>query len=201
MRFKKQLFARPENLGFRGGFLLYKTPVFADIIIVIIGTLIAVFILTFPLFCSVYGAVYLKQKKAKIAVALFGIVVFKYNARLSFSSLLKSFGGNNPLTKIPKISVLSVKSIINTGIKDDVFLPVMAISAFATAKNTIFNVLHENKPYLKLNCDVNVYNGESILDIFLRVKAVFNLVDVVKYLFQILSEKLRNVIRKKQQNK
>lgn len=177
---------------------MYKTPVFANIIIVIIGTLIAVFILIFPLFCSVYGAVSVKQKTAKIAIALFGIVVFKYNIRLKFSSLLKSFGGNNPLTKIPKISVLSVNSIINTGIKDDVFLPVIAISAFATAKNTIFNVLHENKPYLKLNCDVNVYNGESVLDVFLRVKVVFNLVDAIKYLFQILSEKLINVIGKQQ---
>ena len=101
------------------------------------------------------------------------------------------------MAKIPNVSVLSVNSVIDTGIKDDVFLPAFAISALATVKNTIFSVLHQYKPYLRLNCDINIYSGKSVLDVFLRVNLVFNLVDAVKYLFQILSEKLRNVIGKK----
>lgn len=176
---------------------MHKTTIIADIIIVIIGTLIAVFILIFPFFFSVRGAIFVKEKAAKITIAVFGIVVYKRKTKISLSSLVKSFGGKNPFTTVPKISVLSVNTIINTGIEDDIFLPIMTISAFTTAKNTIFNVLHENKPYLKLNCDVNVFSGKNLLDIFLRVKAVINIIDVIKYLFQILSEKLYNAIGKK----
>ena len=180
---------------------MHKTRFFADSIIVIIGTFIAVFILIFPLFFSVYAAFSLKEKTAKIIVALFGVKVFQYNARIDFSSVLKSFGSKNMLTKLPKISVLSVNGVVNTGIIDDIFVPVIAVSALSTVKNAVFRVLRENKPHLKLTCDINAYCGESILDVFLRVKVLFNLIDVIKYLFQILSEKLYNVIAKKQQNK
>ena len=115
---------------------MHKTTIIADIIIVIIGTLIAVFILIFPFFFSVRGAVFVKEKAAKITIAVFGIVVYKRKTKIRLSSLVKSFGGKNPFTTVPKISVLSVNAIINTGIEDDIFLPIMTISAFTTAKNT-----------------------------------------------------------------
>ena len=123
----------PRKHSFRGGVFLYKTPNFADIIIVIIGTLTAVIILIFPLFFSVSGAISIEEKTAKFTVAIFGVKVFKYKAQLNFSALFKSLNGKNPFNKIPKISVLSVNGTINTWIKGDVFLPVIIISALSTA--------------------------------------------------------------------
>lgn len=175
------------------------------------GIIIAVCVLIFPFFVSFYVSVQKQEKTAKFAVAIFGIVVFKLNAKLEgyrlyivksfkkpyFVSMTAPFDRRKPLIKLPKISVLSVNSLIKAGVYGDIFVPFIFISAFDAVKNSVFSAINANKPYLRLNCDINVYQDSDSFAAFLCVKTAINPVDVIIYIISIISEKLYHAIGKK----
>lgn len=161
---------------------------------------IAVTVIIFPCFVSVSFAVSFNTKKFGFLVKLYGICVYKKSKEFDSFALFKSFGDNKMLKKIPKISLLSINGEARTGINDDFFLTVTAVSFFNCVKNIVFRIIHEKKPFLRLKYDINLFSYEKKSDSVLQIKAIFNLVDAIIYFFQILSEKLYDYFGQKRQD-
>ena len=149
-----------------------------------------------PFFITLYGAISLKEKTAKIHLELFGIVIYSRNLKYTCFTILKTIWNGNLLTKSPKPSILSIKGVINVGTTDDLFVPAFTLACFDYVKTTFCKAIKEFKPYLKLNIDTDFFLETNIFDIAFKVNAVLNLVDIIQYLFKILSEKIKNVIGK-----
>ncbi len=179
-----------------------------------IGICLTVAVITaiFPLFLTVYISADKNDKSFKLAFSLFGITLFRYNAIISgftwrvkktfkkpysvnLYDLLKkpAFTGVN---KLQKIGVLSVELITDIGASEASF--VAAISSINIAETVIFGIIKSLKPNVKINNELNVYYNSEVLRVILRVKAVFNILDLLT-VFLLNLWGLKNAIGK--QNK
>lgn len=184
--------------GFR-----YKTSMFANIIIVPI-LISVIFILIFPFFPSICLYLNKDEKSAGFFVKIFGIKVFYVMAILKNNGLYvkKTFKktylvklsvptnirGN--IKKIKKIGILSVNSAFNIGLKENDLSGFLAVSTLQNVQIAVFNAVKTNKPHIKLKNEINVYENSNIFDLSLKIKTIFNLIDVLTVLFYNLTEKI-----------
>lgn len=176
-------------------------------------TLIVISILIFPFFSSVYLSAKWQEKTACITISIFGISLYKINTKLvgtqvtvkkTFrkpyrTGLLPSLNFRGKMPKIKNINVLSVETILNIGINADAFASLALIFSLNVANIPVCAALNAYKPFLKLKNNINIYEDVNVLDAYLRLKTVFNLIDVIMIIVGILSEKIYNAIGK--QNK
>ena len=189
----------------------YKTLRFANIIIVPILIALSIsLVLIFPFFPSIY--LYLKkdEKSAGFLVKLFGIKVFYVTATLKNNglyvkktfkkpylikfSLPKNVRGN--IKKVKKIGILSVNAVIKIGLGENDVSSFLGVSILQNAEMAVFNALKTDKPHLKLKNEINVYDNSNVFDLSLKIKAVFNVIDVLTVLFYNLTEKIHYGITK-----
>lgn len=176
----------------------------------LIITAICVAILIFPLFTTLYFTVKWREKTAFITITLFGFNLFKFNLafignkiyikktfkrpyRIGLSSL-SPLGAKMP--KFLKFNVLSINILSNVSLDYNAFVQLTAISAVETLKNSVFNVIQAIKPYIKIKNDVNLYDKPFDLEVFLRVKAVFNAIDLIAFFIGKIMEKIHYAIGK-----
>ena len=100
------------------------------------------------------------------------------------------------IKKIKKIGILSVNSAFNIGLGENYFSGILAVSMLQNVQIAVFNALKTDKPHLKLKNEINVYDNTNIFDMVIKVKAVFNLIDVITVLFYNLTEKIHYEITK-----
>ena len=189
----------------------YKTLRFANIIIVPILIALSIsLVLIFPFFPSIY--LYLKkdEKSAGFLVKLLGIKVFYVTATLKNNglyvkktfkkpylikfSLPKNVRGN--IKKVKKIGILSVNAVIKIGLGENDVSSFLGVSILQNAEMAVFNALKTDKPHLKLKNEINVYDNSNVFDLSLKIKAVFNVIDVLTVLFYNLTEKIHYGITK-----
>lgn len=199
----------PPTAFLRSG-ALYKTLRVANIIIVLIITSVIVFIAVFPVFSSVCLNVNMYGKTAGFSLYLFGIPVYSINVKLDGNriqvkktfkkpyllSLSPSVAFKAKMPVIKNISVLSVKITSDIGIKGDIFLPITIIFALDAAKYAVFGAIKSYRPHIRLCNDINVFDGKSVLRAYIRVKTVFNLIDVAAIVIGAFLEKIRYAIAK-----
>ena len=167
-------------------------------------------VLIFPFFPSIY--LYLKkdEKSAGFSVKLFGIKVFYVTATLKNNglyvkktfkkpylvkfSLPKNVRGN--IKKIKKIGILSINSAFNIGLGENDLSVFLGVSVIQNAQIAAFSALKTDKPHLKLKNQINVYDNSTVFDVAIKVKAVFNMIDVLTVLFYNLTEKIHYGITK-----
>lgn len=165
---------------------------------------IAIFILIFPFFVSIYFSAQKNEKTIRFAITVFGKTVFRLNAAIFGSEIFVNRTFKKPyklkftpffrgkmmkFPKIKKISVLSVRVLTRVGFKDNFFIP-FYMNSLNFAENAVFKAFENAKPYLKIKNDLNLYQDKNVLDVFLRVNTVFNLVDIIRIFINILSEKI-----------
>lgn len=176
----------------------------------ILITLTVSLLLIFPFFPSVYFYLKKDEKSAGVFVKIFGIKVFCVNATLNNNGLYvkktfkkpysaklsfpKSMRGN--IEKIKKIGILSVDSVFKIGLKDNDFYGLLGVSVLQNVHTAVFNALKADKPHLKLKNEINLYDNSTVFDAALKVKAVFNVIDVLAVLFYNLTEKIHYGIAK-----
>ena len=174
---------------------------------------VAAIIAVFPLLSAVYISVDKNDKSFKIAFSLFGITLFKYNAVINAfgftvkKTIKKPYSRawadviKKPQTKsaikLNRISVLSVDVKSDIGLNETSAL--MLVSAANIVKTAIYGVIRTLKPNVKITDDLNVYYNSTELRVFLRVKTVFNLLDLFSILILHLWGKFNYAIGK--QNK
>ena len=175
----------------------------------------AVIILIFPFFVSFYASVQKNEKTLRFAITAFGITIFKFNAAFFKGEIyvnksfkkpykLKFAPDFSPKTmrkimlfpKINKISVLSIRVLTRVGFDDNFFIPYAAV-AINNFENAFFNCLTSKRPHLKIRNDLSFYQGKDMFEVFLRIRSVFNLADIIHILIGILSEKIYYAIGKK----
>ena len=167
-------------------------------------------VLIFPFFPSIY--LYLKkdEKSAGFLVKLLGIKVFYVTATLKNNglyvkktfkkpylvkfSLPKNVRGN--IKKVKKIGILSVNSVIKIGLGENDISAFLGVSILQNAEIAVFNALKTDKPHLKLKNEINVYDNSKVFDLSFKIKAVFNVIDVLTVLFYNLTEKIHYGITK-----
>ncbi len=173
--------------------------------------IIAVILLIFPFFVSIYFSVQKTEKTLRFAITVFGITVFRFNAALFGSGIFVNRTFKKPykleftpvfdgkMIKFPKlkgVSVLSVRGVSRVGFEDDFFIT-LYMSALFFAENAIFRAFNIKKPHLQIKNDLNLYQDKNIFDVFLRLNVVFNSVDIIYILINFLSEKIRYAIGRK----
>lgn len=190
--------------GFR-----YKTLLFANIIIVPI--LIAViFILVFPFFPSICLYLNKDDKSAEFFVKIFGIKVFYAAAMVKNNGLYVKKTFKKPylvklsvptnirgnIKKIKKIGILSVDAAFNIGLGENDLSGFLAVSTLQNVQIAVFNALKTDKPHLKLKNEINVYDNSDAFNAVIKIKTIFNLIDVLTVLFYNLTEKIHYGITK-----
>ncbi|GEM_PF-2760980 len=194
----------------------YNSPCFADISIVSaigICLTVAIVIAIFPLLSAVYVSVDKNDKSFKLTFSLFGITLFKYNAVISAFGFKVKKTFKKPYSrewadvikkpqamgaiKLSRISVLSIETIADIGLNETSAL--MLVSAANVAKTAIYGIIQALKPNVKIADDLNVYYNSAALRVFLRVKTVFNILDLFSIFILHLWENFNYAIGK--QNK
>ena len=171
-------------------------------------TVIAVLIFPFfPLMCLSWD----KDKKTVIFyIKIFGIKIYSViltvtNNGVLIKKLLKKpyyFKFSLPKNgiKLPsgikKIGILSINSKLSLGIKENVISVCSTVFALKMAETLLFNFIKTEKPFLKINNEINIFENTDIFNAELRLKTVLNLIDVLTILFNILTEKIYYAISK-----
>lgn len=171
--------------------------------------IIAVIVLAFPFFISFYISIQKEEKTLRFAITVFGITVFRLNAAIFGYEIHVNRTFKKPyklkfapdfsqkMIKFPKIkiSILSVRLLTRAGFNDNFFVP-LYITAFNTIENAFFRALQTVKPHVKVTNELSFYQNNNMFDVFLRIKAVINLIDIIFMLVSILSEKVQYAIGK-----
>ena len=167
-------------------------------------------VLIFPFFPSIY--LYLKKddKSAGFLVKIFGIKVFYVTAMLKNNGLYVKKTFKKPyfvkfsvptnmrgnIKKIKKIGILSINSAFKIGLGENDISAFLGVSIIQNAQIVAFNALKTDKPHLKLKNQINIYDNSTVFDVAIKVKAVFNMIDVLTVLFYNLTEKIHYGITK-----
>lgn len=160
--------------------------------------------LSLPIFANIYIAFDKDKKAVKAEIFLFKISVFKFNLMIkglkfyikqSFKkpyivTISPKFKKPKFIPKIRHISVFSAYAVYNFGIKEENFTPLFILSAINTIHNKTAEIFSYYKPNLQHGYTMNIYLGESDVAVFLRLKTVFNLLDIIYNIFIFLSEKI-----------
>lgn len=173
---------------------------------------VAALIAVFPLFSTVYVAVDKNDKSCKFRLSLFGITVFKYliiadgftfriqkSFKKPYSVNLYDFFGKtdyNSVKRLKNISVLAVDLKTDAGANDTTDFAL--ISAIYAAINLIFCTVKANAN-VKTHSTLNLYYGVSGFCTVMRIKTVFNLLDLLTIFLLNFWGKLKYAIGK--QNK
>jgi len=167
-------------------------------------------VLIFPFFPSVYFYLKKDEKSAGFFVKIFGIKVFCVNATLKNNglyvkktlkkpyflrfSLPTNVQGN--IKKIKKIGILSINSVFKIGLGENDVSGFLGVSMLQNVQIAVFNAIKTDKPHLKIKNEINVYDNSTVFDLSVKIKAVFNVIDVLTVLFYILTEKIHYGITK-----
>ena len=166
--------------------------------------IITVIILIFPFFPSVYFYLKKDEKTCGFDVKIFGIKVFSLAATWQNDGIYVKKTFKKPyylrfswpvnmrgkIKTFKKIGILSLNSTMNIGLSDGEFSKVLAVSTVDNVQIALFNALKTQKPFLKLQHAINVYEDSDIFDAAVKMKTVFNIVDILTVLFYYLTEKI-----------
>ena len=154
---------------------------------------VALFSTIFPLFSAVYISFDKRDRLFKFAFSLFGITVFKYNAIINACGFTVKKTFKKPYSVVwadligkpsfTGVSVLKHISVLSVDLKADIGLDgtsaLMLISSVNIAAIALSGIIGTLKPSAEINDELNVYCDSTALHAFLRVKTVFNLLDIL----------------------
>ncbi len=131
-----------------------------------------------------------------------GIIIYfrKKTKVITYGSLLNVGEKIKPLKDY---HVLSFDSLIEIGYIDDLLIECLCLTKILNYfTNLITHYLLVNKPFIKLNNQINVYEGDKRLNVYIKTKSIINVVTVliglVKLLWRFINEKRKSRNKNKQ---
>lgn len=175
-------------------------------------------VLFFPFSVNIYAIYLNKVKKLCFSLHLYRIIALfggyivpsndgfilhysKYKAKIiPYKSILSI---NKTIEPVKDFHVLNFNSLIEIG-QDNVLKSMEIAFTINYVLSLITSYYKVNKPYLKINNNVCVYENEEKLNIYLNTKIIFNLFmiifSIIKTLWGKLSEKRNKRYKNKQCN-
>ncbi len=188
-----------------------KNFLIADIIRVILIISAIFFALIFPIFVSVFAIFRKGGKSLAFEAYIYGMIrVFKGSIlqrggffivkhtfkKAEYIPVYDIFTFKKSVKPLNDYHIISLRSLTETGISGDAFLPIIGADSFAFINGIAGEILTANKPYLKIRNDLNLYENENRFNVFVKTVVVFNLLMVILSVIKILTGKLFYAIGK-----
>ncbi len=179
------------------------------------ATIISIIIIIFPLYISVNCFLSKELGKTFFSIYLFGTIrilsgyVQIINGGIAFHirknkvyiyEYKNFFNIKKSVKPLQDYHLIKFNSLIEIG-SSNVLEPMSTSFILNYFNNIIIWFFANKKPYLKINNDINVYEGKNIFNIYLKTGVMLNAVMIVLSIIKICAEKIINEIKQRQQNK
>lgn len=164
-----------------------------------------ILLIIFPFFVNFYGYFSKKSKKLYFAIYLFsffkivsgyielcneGVLIHYKNNKAVLIYFNKVFGLRNKFKPIQDYNLTSFSSVLDVG-KENFSINLLTFSMIYNLINNNFGwYFHHNKPYLKINNEVNIFINNNLLNFYVKTNVVFNILTILINLVKMLLEKV-----------
>ena len=174
----------------------------------IIGVLLGVALLIFPIFSKVSVTADLKSKNIAVKISVFMLKVYKITADYSGGKLLikrtlkkpysvsvfRVLKSSGEMIGLKGIGIIGIDVLTNVGVdvvSDAFAYKFFGISSLYTAENLFLNGLKTVKNGVKIKNEINIYENSDLFKIFLNVTLIFNFLTVIINVVEFLAGKIR----------
>lgn len=180
------------------------------------ATILSIIIIFFPLYISVNCFFSKELEKTFFSIYLFGTIrilsgyaqivndgiAFHISKNKVYIFEYKNFFDvKNSVKPLHDYHLINFNSLIEIGSSNHLLDSMSASFILNYFNNIIIWFFANKKPYLKINNDINVYEGKNILNIYLKTGVMLNVLMIILSIIKICVEKIINGIKQRKQNK
>lgn len=167
-------------------------------------------LIIFPIFTSFNITFIKKYKKLYWTINIFGLSIIGGLINLNTKGVVIKIGKKKtilyPYRKILNIKnrtktlkdfhIISFRSLVEYGNTNNIELANVLFNVYVWHNNIIGKIFSNLKPYLKLKNDVDIYEKQNLLNVYLQVKILFNVLTLLIIFIKIFKEKISNAAKR-----